>query len=432
MRNPYIIGAYVTGRDHYGREELILTLLEGGARAHWIVGNRRTGKTSLLRQLEHLAGHRPPLVPLYWSLEGCTSYADLGRTLAEAVRDNPERLRALGAGTALADEEDALTLLAHLRRLATRGQAELLLLCDETEALLPIAAGEPGAMQRLHRLLTGGAGMRAVLASTREVYRLYDICRGWPTSPFVAGFDMSRTLGSLAAFDAKNLILQSQAPRGGRVKAAAATIAAIKDATNNHPLLLQLLCSRLLCPDGTLALPDDAALSVDSMVAGFLEYDLGQLTAADRELLLNIHAVHRADPRELERMDFEQPAELKQRVVNLVSLGYLRKVGAGSKPRYAIGNAFLQRWLDARAGQVAAGPVLRTSSDAMRTVFARQREHDAGSLVMQLNLRRGRLVELELMRGEQLLSGSPQLFAEIGQLESEIADLRATLQERGA
>ena len=45
MRNPYIIGAYVTGRDHYGREELIDTLLEGGARAHWIVGNRRVGKT---------------------------------------------------------------------------------------------------------------------------------------------------------------------------------------------------------------------------------------------------------------------------------------------------------------------------------------------------------------------------------------------------
>lgn len=428
MRNPYIIGAYVTGRDHYGREELILTLLEGGARAHWIVGNRRVGKTSLLRQLELLASRRAQLTPLYWSLEGCASYADLGRSLAEAVRDDLEHLSALGAAPALSDEEDALTLLTHLRRLATRARTELLLLCDETEALLPIAAGEPRAMQRLHRLLTGGAGIRAVLASTREAYRLYDICRDWPTSPFLAGFDMSQTLGSLAPTDAKSLIVQSQAPRGGRVKAAAPVIAAIKDATNNHPLLLQLLCSRLLCPDGTLALPDDAALSVDSMVAGFLEYDLGQLTAADRELLLNIHAVHRADPRELERMDFEQPAELKQRVANLVGLGYLRKLGA----RYAIGNAFLQRWLDTRASRLAAGPVLRTSSDAMRTVFARQREHDASSLIMQLNLRRGRLVELEMVRGEQLLSASPQLFAEIGQLESEIADLRATLQERGA
>ena len=43
----------------------------------------------------------------------------------------------------------------------------------------------------------------------------------------------------------------------------------------------------------------------------------------------------------------------------------------------------------------------------------------------------GRLVELEMVRGEQLLSASPQLFAEIGQLESEITDLRAALQARG-
>src|SRR5512139_2887496 len=99
------------------------------------------------------------------------------------------------------------------------------------------------------------------------------------------------------------------------------------------------------------------------MVASFLEYDLGRLTTADRELLLSIHSVNRADPRELERRDFEQPAELKQRVANLVGLGYLRKAGS----RYAIGNTFLQGWLDARVSQVAAGPVLCTSSDAMRS-----------------------------------------------------------------
>lgn len=430
MRNPYIIGASVTGRDHYGREELITTLLAGGARAHWIVGNRRVGKTSLLRQLELVAPLHGALIPLYWNLEGCASYADLGAALADALRDHLERFAPLAITSALADEADALTLLAHLRRLATRGHAELLLLCDETEALLPIATAEPAALQRLHRTLTGGAGLRTVMVSTREVYRLYDICRAWPTSPFLAGFDMSHTLGSLEPADARKLILQSQAPRGSKVKAGAAVISAIKDATNNHPLLLQLLCARLLQEDGSLALPDAAALRVDSMIASFLEYDLGQLTDADRELLLGIHALHRADPRELERLDFEQPAELKQRVANLVGLGYLRKTGTAAKPRYAIGNAFLQSWLDARPGQLADAPVLRTSADAMHAVFARQRERDVGSLVMQLNLRRSRQVELELVRAEQLLAASPQLFAEIGQLESEIADLRTALNER--
>ncbi len=378
-RNPYIVGAYVTAREHYGREEVIETLLEGGARAHWVVGNRRVGKTSLLRQLELLAGRRGRLVPVYWDMQGCASYAELGATLAEVVADHADRFAPLGLPPALTDEKDALTLLAHLRRLVTRGGRELLLLCDETEALIDICQREPEAMQRLHRALTGRAGVRTVMASTREIYRLYDICRDWPTSPFLGGFDMSITLGGLSPADAKNLILQTQAPRGGRIKAPAAAVAAIRDATNSHPALL-----------------------------------------------LSIERIHRADPKELERMDFEQPAELKQRVTNLANLGYLRRV----KNSYAVGNLFLQAWLseqapDKRGKRRIKAPPLAASPSAMRAVFARQREGETGALALQLNLRRDRLAHLEIARATELLATPPQVLAEIAQLETEIRDLRA-------
>ncbi len=397
-RNPYIVGAYVTAREHYGREEVIETLLEGGARAHWVVGNRRVGKTSLLRQLELLAGRRGRLVPVCWDMQGCASYAELGATLAEVVADHADRFAPLGLPPALTDEKDALTLLAHLRRLVTRGGRELLLLCDETEALIDICQREPEAMQRLHRALTGGAGVRTVMASTREIYRLYDICRDWPTSPFLGGFDMSITLGGLSPADAKNLILQTQAPRGGRIKA----------------------------DDGTLRVPGDADLRVDSMVASFLEYDFRQLTDADRALLFSIERIHRADPKELERMDFEQPAELKQRVTNLANLGYLRRV----KNSYAVGNLFLQAWLseqapDKRGKRRIKAPPLAASPSAMRAVFARQREGETGALALQLNLRRDRLAHLEIARATELLATPPQVLAEIAQLETEIRDLRA-------
>jgi hypothetical protein len=430
-RNPYIVGAYVTAREHYGREEVIEALLEGGARAHWIVGNRRVGKTSLLRQLELLAVRRGRLVPLCWDMQGCASYAELGATLAEAVADHADRFAPLGLPPALADEKDALTLLAHLRRLVARSSRELLLLCDETEALMKICEREPVAMQRLHRALTGGAGVRTVMASTREIYRLYDVCRDWPTSPFLGGFDMSITLGSLSPADAKNLILQTQAPRGGRMKAPAAAVAAIRDATNGHPLLLQLLCSRLLCEDGTLRVPGDADLRVDSMVASFLEYDFRQLTDADRALLFSIERIHRADPNELERMDFEQPAELKQRVTNLANLGYLRRV----KNSYAVGNLFLQAWLseqapDKRGKRRIKAPPLAASPSAMRAVFARQREGETSALALQLNLRRDRLTHLEIARATELLATPPQVLAEIAQLETEIRDLRGLWQTR--
>jgi len=428
VRTPYVIGAFLTGREHYGREALLSTVLEGQARAHWIVGNRRVGKTSLLRQIEFLASDAGHLIPLYWDMQGCVSYADLGRCLADAVRDHLVRFAPLGLPPALADEQDALTLLTHIRRLAVRANRELLLLCDEPEALLEIAANEPAAMQRLHRVLTGGAGVRSVMASTRAIYRLYDVCRDWPTSPFLGGFDMSHTVGSLAATDARKVILRTQAPRGGRIKATAAVLSAIKDATNNHPLLLQHLCSRLLLEDGTLRLPSDADLRVDSMIAGFLEYDFRQLTKAARELLLSIYQIHRANPRELQRMDFEHPAELKQRVANLEALGYLRKMGAS----LAIGNVFLQNWLETQVRTLPHVPSMQTSQDAMRTVFARQREHDTSSLVLQLNLRRARLVELEGVRAQELLGASPSVLAEIRQLELEITNLRELLRRRSA
>ena len=54
MRNPYVAGYWVSGDHFYGRERLIDELLHGFERCFWIIGNRRIGKTSLLKQLEHL------------------------------------------------------------------------------------------------------------------------------------------------------------------------------------------------------------------------------------------------------------------------------------------------------------------------------------------------------------------------------------------
>ena len=144
-------------------------------------------------------------------------------------------LSRLGVTDAMLDEEDPLALLSTLRRLVRRAGRELLLLGDETEALIGAARDEPEAMQRFHRQLTGGAGLRVVFASTRQIYRMHDVCREWTTSPFLSGFDMSQTLGSLEPEAAEALILQTQAPEDSRVQAAAEVVEAIARATNNHP-----------------------------------------------------------------------------------------------------------------------------------------------------------------------------------------------------
>lgn len=428
MRNPYVTGAYVTGPNHYGREEIVETLLRGGCRAHWLVASRRTGRTSLLRHLEGLAAGRGRLLPLYWHLQGSTTVRALGRSLAGAVADELSRFEALGLPAAMADEEDALTLLTHLRRLALRRGRELLLLCDEADELVDLAGGEPEFAQRFHRELTAGAGLRAVVTSTSRAYRLYDAAAGWSGPPFLNGFDMSQRLGRLSPKAAKALILQAQAPRGSRVKAPAAMVAALRDSTNDHPYLLQWLCARVFDESGTLRFPEEDDLRPDPAVAGMFEYDWNQLPLLAKRVLLALHseqAMRAAELREILRVE---EALLAPQLAGLEAQGLVRRTGV----RFTTGSALLARWLAREAGRLNSLLDAPLREVQERPAAPGPRDQDVAALTEQLNARRGRLVELEQMRASAFLHTPPQVYAEIAQLESEIAALRTLLVRRVA
>jgi len=422
-----VTGAFVIGSNHYGRLGLLDHLLHGESRAYWVVGNRRIGKTSLLRQLELLALDESRLIPLFWDMQGCRSFASLGNYLADALRDHPDRFEPLGLSPDVLATEDVLTLLTTFRRQAMRSGRELLLLGDETEVLINIARDEPEIMQRFHRELTGGAGLRAVFTSTRQIYRMHDVCRDWPTSSFLAGFDMSQTLSSLELESAEPLIIQAQAPEGGHVQAGREVIEAVIHATNNHPFLLQLLCSRLF-QEGSLRPLTDEDLCVDPMLAGFFEYDFRQLTPAGRQIILAVHKAGSIEPAALQNVGEDNPADLVQHLHDLESSGYLRRICG----RLAIGNLFLSNWLSSAAEALDYVPPSQVSQTAMRTVFARQQGQDVDSLVTQLNARRARLVELEEARARDFLAVSPQVLEEIEQLQVETRELRSLLARRQA
>jgi hypothetical protein len=212
------------------------------------------------------------------------------------------------------------------------------------------------------------------------------------------------------------------------VDAAAGTAETIIRATNNHPLLLQILCSRVFSEDGTLRPPSDEDLRVDPILAGFFEHDFRQLTQTDRQIVL---AVHRAGPTgqsDLTGIGGDNVAELMQRLHNLEALGYLHR----SNDHATVGNLFLASWLDAAADFLAELPASQTSERAMRAALARQSNESTASLVAQLNARRARLVELEAVRAREFLSVSPEVLDEMAQLQTEIAELRGLLDRRQA
>ena len=62
MRNPFIAGSWVRGDNFFGRSAILREILEGERHAIWVVGARRLGKTSLLKELEYRV-HRRAATP---------------------------------------------------------------------------------------------------------------------------------------------------------------------------------------------------------------------------------------------------------------------------------------------------------------------------------------------------------------------------------
>lgn len=422
--NPYTTGSSVSGPDHYGRKELTETLLRGGSRTYWLTGGRRVGKTSLLRQLEWLALRRGRAVPLCWDLDGCTTPSALGVRLGEAVADALPRLEPLGIPSTLPADADALAAITQLRRLLLRKGRELLLLCDDADAFVDLARTEPEFMQRLQREFSG-AGLRTVVVSGGAGLLLHEVCAGWSSRPFLSGFEMLETLGVLDAASARALILRSQSPRGQRVQASAAVVAAVRDATGCHPYLLQKLCARLWTDAGSLRMPDAADLLIDGGLSGYLEHDWRTLTGTEQTALLAVGERVRAAVTSLQADLGSDPAALRTTLAGLEYKGWLRQL-SGS---YALGNAFLERWLASERNRLSRLPASRPSAD---TVRAASGDSGLAALAEQLNNRRARLAELELVRAKDFDLTPPQVLAEIAQLETEIAALRSLVVRRAS
>jgi len=439
MRNPYVTGPYVTGRRHYGRQDLLDNLLHGEANAYWVIGNRRIGKTSLLRQLEALAlageaGERR-FLPIFWDMQGCNAFDGLGRYLQDALQERLDEIETFGLPADYLREENVLTLLPALRRAARSAGRELLLLCDETEVLITLARAEPQLAQRLHAELTRGAGLRVIAVSTRRIYELHDVCRDWPTSPFLAGFDMSYTLGRLDLESARALVTQAQAAEP--VTVAPEVVDAICAVTDGHPYLAQLLCARIFQPEGFLRPIEEADLSVDPLLAGFLGNDFGLLSPAEQALVWEIHAQGRASAETLAEALHLDLLDVRANLRELEPLGYLRC----ERDQFLIGNQFLTRWLmaeerrlgrEAGAGSrqapaPASHPLQEPPAAPLARPPAPTTVRDAAALIEQLNVKRARLVDLEVIRARDLLNASPTVLAEIRQTEQEIHRLLSTL-----
>lgn len=391
MQNPYVVGRWVRGHEHYDRQSLIEHLLNSHDTAIWVVGTRRMGKTSLLRQIEHVTD-RPdsPYVPLFWDLQGNATAEQLTEELCWAIEAAAERFAGCDLDLDQLRQMEAAQILRRLSRALQQQQRTLLLLVDEAEVLIEIGQSNPSWLARLRRTLQEGQ-LRTIIASTRSLIQLTDQSVSWITSPFLFGFNMV-ILWPLKREGATALVRQLQNEM--QVEVDDALVEQILDYTNNHPYLIQHLCDRLFVQDETgrryLRAIEDEDLAVTHMLAGYFSLDFQLLSDVERKLLQTVAALGPLNEAQLsEGLDPVLEARLPVVLQSLKELGHLRRVGEA----WDLGSEFLRRWLLVHHAPVIATPVSGTPTQGEQdaTTVPRLDEQNIAAVAQRLGVAPDRL-----------------------------------------
>jgi hypothetical protein len=340
-RNPFIAGNWVRGGNFFGRAQLLGEILEGARDALWVVGARRLGKTSLLKELEYRTQQNPqsPYVALYWDLEGSGDARGLAEGLLGSVEDGEAFRRAADVAVEEIEGLSVTDMLSTLVRKTVRNGWRLLLLLDEGEEFLSIARRDTATLLRLRRLFHKGPELRTVLTSTRRLGSIDDT-PDYATSPFLHSFVPPLYLTPLLASEARPLLA-----RGGFTDEECEVIL---EQTGAHPFLLQLIASRLYETNDLPAVL--GRVVADEMVANFFAVDFQTLEKPEHRVLEAVAREEAVTPAAIAEMLGVSVEVLEPTLFALGTMGYL--VFAGEK--YRIGNAFFCRWLQrGKAGALA-------------------------------------------------------------------------------
>ncbi len=358
---PYVVGQWVRGDAFYGRRSLLRDILTGPRNGIWLLGTRRVGKTSALKELDRLARESPgsDYFPVFWDFQGVEGPHELRESFRDSLLDVSPDLEELGIDLEAVDRSDLFESINRLRRALGERDRRLLLLGDEAEELVAIHERAPQFLTRLRRVLQSSEGVRAVLASTIRLWRLAE--RDTSTSPFLHGFTPARVVGRLSDDAALSLVRQDQLAPEARPEIDGEAAERIRAACNNHPFLLQLVAERHLeSGDLTAAIEE---VEADSMAGFFFQSDLSMLESGERSGLRWLACREEpASEEELGRAIAPSSSASRSGVHRLELLGFVARDAAGG---LEIANRYFRRWLldsedspDTGAGRATSERVL--------------------------------------------------------------------------
>jgi hypothetical protein len=338
--NPYVVGQWVRGERFYGRSDLIEEVLKSPRNSLWVLGTRRVGKTSLLKQLEYLTSlDGRDYLPIFWDFQGADTPEELNFTFSDALLDAEERLDSIGIEVSDLEFEDLFTSIGKLRR-TLRGQGRsLLLLCDEVEEVLNLHRQDPALLRKLRRAMQSQDGVRSVLTSSIRLCELAEQ-RG-DTSPFLHGFSPPLYISGLSAEEALALVRQEGSPPGTRPEIESGDAVEICHRCDHHPYLIQLVCKRFL-ETGDLEEAFRQVVS-DRMINYFFSVDFEMLSATEKSALRLIAEKGTASDESIHAVMKGDTADRDDALQRLENLGF---IGRDDDRNYDLPSYFLRRWLE--------------------------------------------------------------------------------------
>jgi serine/threonine protein kinase len=364
----------VRGEKFYGRSHLIAEILDGPRNSIWVLGTRRIGKTSLLKQLEHLTSTDDRgYLPLFWDFQGADDPAELALTFSDALFDAEDRIEAAGLEVADIGDADLFKSMGVLRRRLRAQGRSLLLLCDEVEELLNLHRQDPALLRKLRRALQSQEGVRSVLMSSVRLCSLAE--QRDDTSPFLHGFSPPLYIHGLDDEEALSLARQDLAPLESRPQIDADQAAEICRRCDNHPYLIQLIGKRLL-EIGDL---DEACGQVtsDRMINYFFSVDFDMLSNTEKSVLRLISDQGSATDESLHAVMQTDTADRADALQRLENLGF---IGRNESRHYVLPSSFFSRWLEDLASiQPPPEPPVSVHDDttlSVRTIENRYTLHD--------------------------------------------------------
>jgi len=337
---PFVVGQWVRRENFYGRAAVIDEVLGGNRNWLWLLGTRRIGKTSVLKQLENLAVNSPDLgfLPVFWDLQGTDRPDELHLDFADALLDSEERLEQVGIRLAEVRADDCFDSLGRIRRKLLTKNLRLLLLCDEVEELIHLNRKDPSILRKLRRALHSREGIRSVLASSSRLWQLAETDED--TSPFLDGFTPPLSIGSLDDEAARELIRQTQLPEAARPNFSDGEVERILRQCGNHPYQIQVLCRRTLDRGDLSKAIEEVAH--DRAISFFFSVDFDLLSETERTILRYLADQPGASLTEILGSIQDSSDAVATDLSALFELGLVARDPGG---RHEIASDFLRRWL---------------------------------------------------------------------------------------